>query len=51
MDEEAEGGVGGADGMKKEGTEAQVLIMAVYRTRLGTWEGEVAQKGPTSWPS
>ncbi len=51
IDEDADGGVGGAAGMKKEGRVAQVLMMAVYRTRLGTWEGAVAQIGPMSWPS
>lgn len=47
---EAEGGVGGFAGMKNDGIQATLAMIAVYRTQLGTSDGDVAQNGEINWP-
>lgn len=49
--EEGQTGVGGLAGMKNEGTEATVEMMATISVILGISEGLVARKGSMSWPS
>ena len=47
IDEDAEGGVGGATGMKNEGIQAMVAIIETYNTMLGT----DPRSGLMSWAS
>ena len=47
IEDDAEGGVGGATGMKNEGIQAMVAIIETYKTMLGT----DPRSGLMSWAS
>lgn len=47
VEEEKEGGVGGVEGMKREGMQATVAMMLMY----STVEGMLPRRGLMSWAS